>query len=74
MPLTVDGLIACKKLSTNNIKVNVTLCFSAAQALLAGKLGATYISPFIGRLDDISSTGLNLIKEIVDMYNFIRRI
>ena len=72
VPLTVDGLVACKKLSTNNIKVNVTLCFSAAQALLAGKLGATYISPFIGRLDDIGTTGLNLIREIVDMYNIYK--
>ena len=73
VPLTVDGLVACKKLSTNNIKVNVTLCFSAAQALLAGKLGATYISPFIGRLDDIGTTGLNLIREIVDMYNTYKK-
>ena len=73
VPLTVDGLVACKKLSTNNIKVNVTLCFSAAQALLAGKLGATYISPFIGRLDDIGTTGLNLIREIVDMYNIYKK-
>ena len=69
VPLTKDGLIACKQLSSNNIKVNVTLCFSSSQALLAGKLGASYISPFIGRLDDISSVGLNLIKEIVDIYN-----
>ena len=69
VPLTVEGLIACKKLSSNDIKVNVTLCFSASQALLAGKLGATYISPFIGRLDDISSTGLSLIKEIVEIYS-----
>ena len=72
VPLTANGLVACKKLSTNNIKVNVTLCFSAAQALLAGKLGATYISPFIGRLDDIGTTGLNLIREIVDMYNIYK--
>ena len=72
VPLTKDGLIACKLLSSNNIKVNVTLCFSSSQALLAGKLGATYISPFIGRLDDISSVGLNLIKEIVDIYNLYK--
>ncbi len=72
VPLTEDGLIACKELSIKNIKVNVTLCFSSAQALLAGKLGATYISPFIGRLDDIGSTGLNLIKEIVDIYNIFK--
>ncbi len=72
VPLTKDGLIACKELSMKNIKVNVTLCFSSAQALLAGKLGATYVSPFIGRLDDIGTTGLNLIKEIVDIYNIFR--
>ena len=72
VPLTKDGLIACKLLSSNNIKVNVTLCFSSSQALLAGKLGASYISPFIGRLDDISSTGLNLIKEIVEIYNLYK--
>ncbi|RPH07079.1 MAG: fructose-6-phosphate aldolase [Alphaproteobacteria bacterium TMED93] len=73
VPLTADGLMACKKLSSNNIKVNVTLCFSASQALLAGKLGATYISPFIGRLDDIGTTGLNLIKEIVHIYNTYKK-
>ena len=72
VPLTKDGLIACKLLSSNNIKVNVTLCFSSSQALLAGKLGASYISPFIGRLDDISSTGLALIKEIVEIYNLYK--
>ena len=73
VPLTADGLMACKKLSSNNIKVNVTLCFSSSQALLAGKLGATYISPFIGRLDDIGTTGLNLIKEIVHIYNTYKK-
>ncbi len=72
VPLTKDGLIACKELSLKNIKVNVTLCFSSAQALLAGKLGATYISPFIGRLDDIGTPGLNLIKEIVDIYHIFK--
>ena len=72
--MTEDGLIACKKLSSSNIKVNVTLCFSASQALLAGKLGATYISPFIGRLDDIGTPGLNLIKEIVNIYNIYKKI
>jgi len=69
VPLTADGLKACKELSLQNIKVNVTLCFSSSQALLAGKLGAAYISPFIGRLDDIGTSGLNLIKEIVSIYN-----
>ena len=68
VPLTMDGLIACKTLSKLSIKVNVTLCFSSAQALLAAKMGAAYISPFIGRLDDISEEGLNLIEEIVKIY------
>tara|TARA_S200000501_G_C20782610_1_gene725721 strand:+ start:496 stop:1152 length:657 start_codon:yes stop_codon:yes gene_type:complete len=68
VPLTKNGLIACKELSSKNIKVNVTLCFSSAQALLAGKLGATYISPFIGRLDDIGAGGIGLIKEIILIY------
>ena len=68
VPLTMDGLIACKTLSKLSIKVNVTLCFSSAQALLAAKMGAAYISPFIGRLDDISEEGLNLIEEIVTIY------
>ena len=72
VPLTEDGLMACKVLSVRDIKVNVTLCFSAAQALLAGKLGATYISPFIGRLDDIGTKGLDLIKEIVSIYNIFK--
>ena len=69
VPLTIDGLKACKSLSDNNIKINVTLCFSAAQALLAAKAGATYISPFIGRLDDIGAEGMNLISEIVEIYS-----
>ena len=68
VPLTMDGLIACKTLSKLSIKVNVTLCFSSAQALLAAKMGAAYISPFIGRLDDVSEEGLNLIEEIVTIY------
>ena len=72
VPLTIEGLKTCKVLSDEGTMVNVTLCFSAAQALLAGKLGATYISPFIGRLDDIGTTGLNLIREIVDMYNIYK--
>ena len=73
VPLTKEGLMACKELNTRNIKVNVTLCFSTAQALLAGKLGATYISPFVGRLDDISSSGLSLIKDIVKMYDIFKQ-
>ena len=66
--LTVDGLKTCKKLREQNIQVNVTLCFSAAQALLAAKAGATFISPFVGRLDDIGEKGMDLIEEIVVMY------
>ena len=69
LPLTRDGLKACKALSTEGIKTNVTLCFSASQALLAAKAGATYISPFVGRLDDISCDGMALIAEIVEIYS-----
>ncbi|HEX8196853.1 MAG TPA: fructose-6-phosphate aldolase [Pyrinomonadaceae bacterium] len=68
-PLTLDGLKATRALDSEGIKVNVTLCFSASQAILAAKAGATYISPFIGRLDDISHNGLQLISEIVEIYN-----
>ena len=68
VPLTPDGLKACKALSGEGIGVNVTLCFSAAQALLAAKAGATYISPFVGRLDDIGHDGMELIAEIVEIY------
>ena len=69
VPLTKEGIKACKALSTEGIRVNVTLCFTAAQALLAAKAGATYISPFVGRLDDIATNGMDLIREIVDIYN-----
>jgi transaldolase len=69
VPLTRDGIQACKALSSEGIKVNVTLCFSAAQALLAAKVGATYISPFVGRLDDVSTSGMDLIRAIVEIYN-----
>ena len=69
VPLTENGLIACKTLSKKSIKVNVTLCFSSSQALIAAKMGASFISPFIGRLDDISNEGLNLIEEIITIYN-----
>ena len=68
VPLTRDGIKACKALSGEGIPVNVTLCFSAAQALLAAKAGATFISPFVGRLDDIATNGMHLIREIVDIY------
>jgi transaldolase len=68
VPLTVDGLKTCKALSDDGIKVNVTLCFSAAQALLAAKAGATFISPFVGRLDDIGQDGMELIADIVQIY------
>ena len=69
LPLTRDGLKACKALSAEDIKTNVTLCFSASQALLAAKAGATYISPFVGRLDDISCDGMALIAEIIEIYS-----
>ncbi len=68
VPLTFNGLKACKALREKNIMVNVTLCFSEAQALLAAKAGATFISPFVGRLDDIGEKGTDLIKNIVVMY------
>ena len=69
VPLTRDGIKACKTLSGEGIKVNVTLCFSPAQALLAAKVGATYISPFVGRLDDIATSGMTLIEQIVEIYD-----
>jgi len=68
VPFTKEGVKACRTLSSEGKKVNVTLCFSATQALIAAKVGATYISPFVGRLDDISTSGMNLISEIVDIY------
>ncbi len=73
LPLTMDGLKACKALTSQGHKTNVTLCFSANQALLAAKAGATFISPFIGRLDDTGLNGMDLIGEIrtiYDNYNF----
>ena len=69
VPLTWDGLETCKVLSDKNIMVNVTLCFSSQQALLAAKAGATFISPFIGRLDDIGEDGIELIKDIRNIYD-----
>ena len=77
LPMIKDGIKACKYFSSKGIKTNVTLVFSAGQALLAAKAGATYVSPFIGRLDDISTDGLNLISEIrliYDNYGFETQI
>jgi transaldolase len=68
-PLTKDGLKAVKRLSSEGIRVNQTLCFSATQALLSAKAGACYISPFLGRLDDISAVGMDLIRDICQIYS-----
>lgn len=69
LPLTLEGLKACRKLTADDIRTNVTLCFSANQALLAAKAGASYISPFIGRLDDINVEGVDLIEDIRTIYD-----
>lgn len=69
LPMTLEGLKATKILSSKGIKTNVTLIFSATQALLAARAGATYVSPFLGRLDDIGSNGMILIKDIVEIFN-----
>ena len=69
LPLITEGLRACKRLTDKGVKTNVTLCFSASQALLAAKAGATYVSPFIGRLDDISEDGMELIQSIRVIYD-----
>ncbi|MDR1665185.1 MAG: fructose-6-phosphate aldolase [Clostridiales bacterium] len=69
IPMTAEGLKATKILTAENIKTNVTLIFSAAQALLAARAGASFVSPFLGRLDDIGSDGMNLIQEIVDIFS-----
>jgi transaldolase len=69
VPFGREGVKACKALSGEGIPVNVTLCFSASQALLAAKVGASYISPFVGRLDDIATDGMHLIEEIVEIYD-----
>lgn len=77
VPLTIDGLKTCRKLTADGTMVNVTLCFSANQALLAAKAGATFISPFLGRLDDIGQTGMELIADIrliYDNYDFATQI
>ena len=68
VPFTKAGVQACKTLSSEGTRVNVTLVFTAAQALLAAKVGATFVSPFVGRLDDIATSGMNLISEIVDIF------
>ena len=68
VPMTVEGMKACQRLTKQEIKVNVTLCFSANQALLAAKSGAFFVSPFVGRLDDIGEVGMDLIREIKQIY------
>lgn len=68
IPMTVEGLKACKALTAEGIKTNVTLIFSASQALLAARAGATYVSPFLGRLDDINMSGIQLIRDIADIF------
>ncbi len=68
VPLTLDGLKACRTLTARGAKVNVTLCFSPAQAILAAKAGATFVSPFVGRLDDVGHEGMQLIADIVEIY------
>src|SRR5262245_1266664 len=68
-PLTRDGIRACKQLAGEGIRVNVTLCFTPAQALLAAKAGASYVSPFVGRLDDISTNGMDMVREIVQIFD-----
>ena len=69
IPMTVDGLKAVRTLSNDGIKTNVTLIFSPLQALMAAKAGATFVSPFVGRLDDLSQDGLILVEQIVEIYN-----
>ena len=69
VPLTREGIRACKALSGEGIRVNVTLVFTPAQALLAAKAGATFVSPFVGRLDDISTNGMSIVKEIVEIFD-----
>ena len=69
VPFTKEGVKACKALSSEGHRVNVTLIFSATQAWLAAKAGASYVSPFVGRLDDIGTTGMNLVREIVDIFD-----
>ena len=70
IPITADGLKATSTLSKENIEINMTLCFSVNQALLAARAGATYVSPFVGRLDDIGHDGMELVADIVEMYSY----
>ncbi len=72
VPFTREGVKACKALASEGLRVNVTLIFSTTQALLAAKVGAAYVSPFVGRLDDIASDGMGLIRQIVEMYEQLR--
>lgn len=77
LPITREGVQACKALSGEGIKINMTLCFSAPQALLVAKAGAAYVSPFVGRLDDISANGLDLARQVVQIfknYNFATQV
>jgi transaldolase len=69
VPLTREGIRACKTLAGEGIKVNVTLVFTPAQALLAAKVGASFVSPFVGRLDDVSTSGMDVVREIVEIYD-----
>jgi transaldolase len=69
LPCTFDGLRVCRNLSSEGISTNVTLCFSPTQALLAAKCGATYVSPFIGRLDDVGHDGISLVEQLVDIFD-----
>jgi transaldolase len=69
VPLTRDGIRACRALSGEGLRVNVTLVFSAAQALLAAKAGASFVSPFVGRLDDVGTNGMDLVEEVVEIYD-----
>ncbi|HEY6360495.1 MAG TPA: fructose-6-phosphate aldolase [Vicinamibacterales bacterium] len=69
VPFTKDGVKACRTLSSEGLRVNVTLIFSATQAWLAAKVGASYVSPFVGRLDDVGTTGMSLVREIVEIFD-----
>ena len=69
VPMTKDGLLACSRLTGENIRVDVTLVFSAAQALLAARAGATYVSPYVGRLEDVGNVGMDLVRDIVTIYD-----